>query len=109
MQEAVAVFEEVLESHPQDAQAHAGLGAAYLRSQQYEKALGPLKKAVELDPNGPRARLNLAMTYENMDRIEDSLREYEEFVRLAPNDPSAARVAELVERAKAALEERRAN
>jgi hypothetical protein len=49
------------------------------------------------------------MTYENMDRIEDSLREYEEFVRLAPNDPSAARVAELVEKAKAALEQEKAN
>jgi len=108
-QDAVGVFEKVLEANPQEARAHAGLGAAYLRSRQYEKALGPLQKAVELDPSAPRARLNLAMTYENMDRIEDSLREYEEFVRLAPNDPSAARVAELVERAKAALEKGGAN
>jgi hypothetical protein len=50
----------------------------------------------------------LAITYENLDRIEDSLREYEAFVKLAPNDPSASRVAELVERAKAALAERNA-
>ena len=108
-QEAVGVFEKVLEGNPQDARAHAGLGAAYLRNHQYQEALAPLQKAVELAPNGPSTRLNPAMTYENMDRIEDSLREYEAFVRLAPNDPSAARVAELVERAQAALEERRAN
>ena len=108
-EEAVSVFEEVLEANPQDARAHAGLGAAYLRSQQYAQALGPLEKAVELDPSGARARLNLAMAYENMDRIEDSLREYEAFVTLAPNDPSAARVSELVERARSALEERQAN
>ena len=108
-QEAVDVFEQVLQDNPQDARAHAGLGAAYLRNHQYREALAPLEKAVELNPNGPSARFNLGMTYENMDRIEDSLREYEAFVRLAPNDPSAARVAELVERAQAALEERRAN
>ena len=108
-QDAVTVFEEVIESNPGDARAHAGLGAAYLRGQQYERALGPLEKAVQLDPNAPRARLNLAVTYENIDRIEDSLREYEEFVRLAPNDPSANRISELVERAKAALAERQAN
>jgi superkiller protein 3 len=105
-QEAVSVFETVLEGNPQNARAHAGLGAAYLRSNQYREALAPLEKAVELNPNGPSARFNLAMTYENMDRIEDSLREYEAFVRLAPNDPSAARIAELVERAQAALAER---
>lgn len=108
-QEAVSVFEKVLEGNPQDARAHAGIGAAYLRNQQYQEALAPLQKAVELAPNGPRARFNLAMTYENMDRIEDSLREYEAFVRLAPNDPSAARIAELVERAQAALAERQGN
>ena len=108
-QEAVSVFEKVLEGNPQDARAHAGIGAAYLCNQQYQEALAPLQKAVELAPNGPRARFNLAMTYENMDRIEDSLREYEAFVRLAPNDPSAARIAELVERAQAALAERQGN
>ena len=108
-QEAVSVFEQVLQDNPQEARAHAGLGAAYLRNNQYREALAPLEKAVELNPNGPSARFNLGMTYENMDRIEDSLREYEAFVRLAPNDPSAARVAELVERAQEALEERRTN
>jgi len=108
-QEAVAVFEQVLEANSQDARAHGGIGSAYLRAQQYDRALGPLEKAVELDPNGPRARLNLALTYENLDRVEDSLREYEAFVRLSPNDPSAARVAELVERARAALEKEQAN
>jgi Flp pilus assembly protein TadD len=96
-------------SDPRDPRPHAGLGAALLRGQRYQEALAPLEKAASLDPKGPMVRLNLAITYENLDRIEDSLREYEAFVKLAPNDPSAPRVAELVERAKAALAERKGN
>jgi len=108
-EEALAVFQKVAVSDPRDPRPHAGLGAALLRGQRYQEALVPLEKAASLDPNGPMVRLNLAITYENLDRIEDSLREYEAFVKLAPNDPSAPRVAELVERAKAALAERKGN
>jgi len=108
-EEALAVFQEMAMSDPRDPRPHAGLGAALLRGQRYPEALAPLEKAASLDPNGPMVRLNLAITYENLDRIEDSLREYEAFVKLAPNDPSAPRVAELVERAKAALAERKGN
>jgi Flp pilus assembly protein TadD len=106
--EAISVFQKVVEEKPNDPRGPAGLGAALLRDQRYQQALAPLEKAVSLDPKGPSAHLNLAITYENLDRIEDSLREYETFVKLAPNDPSAPRVAEALERARAALSERKA-
>ena len=107
--EAVEVFEQIATENPRDPRAHAGIGAALVRGQRYGDAVSPLEKAAALDPKQPNVRLNLAIAYENLERIEDSLREYDAFVKLAPNDPSAARVAELVERAKAALAERQAN
>jgi Flp pilus assembly protein TadD len=107
--EAVEVFEQIATDNPRDPRAHAGIGAAFVHEQRYEDAVSPLEKAAALDPKQPNVRLNLAIAYENLERIEDSLREYDAFVRLAPDDPSAARVADLVERAKAALAERQAN
>ncbi len=107
--EAVEIFEQIAIDNPRDPRAHAGIGAAFVREQRYQDAVSPLEKAAALDPKQPNVRLNLAIAYENLDRIEDSLREYDAFVQLAPNDPSAARVAELVERAKAALAERQTN
>ena len=107
--EAVEVFEQTAMDNPRDPRAHAGIGAAFVHERRYQDAVSPLEKAAALDPKQPNVRLNLAIAYENLDRIEDSLREYDAFVRLAPNDPSAARVAELVERAKAALAERQTN
>ena len=107
--EAIEVFEQIATDNPRDPRAHAGIGAAFVHEQRYEDAVSPLEKAAALDPKQPNVRLNLAIAYENLERIEDSLREYDAFVKLAPNDPSAARVAELVARAKAALAERPAN
>jgi Flp pilus assembly protein TadD len=107
--EAVEVFEQIATDNPRDPRAHAGIGAAFVSEQRYKDAVSPLEKAAALDPKQPNVRLNLAIAYENLDRIEDSLREYDAFVKLAPNDPSAARIAELVERAKAALAERQTN
>ena len=107
--EAVEVFERIATDNPSDPRGHAGLGAAFVHEQRFADAVSPLEASSALDPKQPNVRLNLAIAYENLDRIEDSLREYDAFVKLAPNDPSAARVAELVERARAALAERQAN
>jgi Tfp pilus assembly protein PilF len=62
--------------------------------------------ALQLDDDQAAAHLNLAIAYENLDRVENSLREYEAFVRLTDDRDKAERVGELVERARAALEER---
>ena len=86
--------------------AHAGLGTSLLLAKRYSDAVAPLKEGIRLAPEQAELRLKLAMAYENLDRIEDSLREYESFVKLTDDEQMATKVAGLVKRARAALEER---
>jgi Flp pilus assembly protein TadD len=104
--EARDVFIEVLELDNTNAPAYAGLGTTLVMEQRYSEAIEPLEMALQLDDDQAPAHLNLAIAYENLDRVEDSLREYEAFVRLTDDREKAARVGELVKRARAALEER---
>lgn len=100
------VYRQATELDPESAPAHYALGATEHLAGDYEKAIGTLKKAIGLDPENGRYHLSLAQAYEAADSIEESLEEYEVFLELSPDDPRAAKIAQLVERARKALEER---
>lgn len=106
--EAAEVFDKALRLDEANPDAHAGKGTALLLAGRFAEAVGPLEEAIRLDADRASVHLNLAMAYENLDRIEESLREYEAFIRLTEDRDRAARVDQLVQRARAALAERRA-
>ena len=53
-QKAVTEFEQILSDDPQNAAAHRGLGYAYLRQNQYDKAGPHFMRAAQLDSQDPR-------------------------------------------------------
>ncbi|WP_407738929.1 tetratricopeptide repeat protein [Hyalangium sp.] len=57
---AVAAFERAIAMAPSEAEFHYRLGIAYLESEQYAAALGPLRRAAELTPDRAAIRLPLA-------------------------------------------------
>ncbi|MCH2113893.1 MAG: HTTM domain-containing protein [Pirellulales bacterium] len=59
---AVGQFELAVEKDPTSAKAHAYLGRAHLLTQQFNTAVGPLKKAIRLDPM-------LAMAYSDLAKL----------------------------------------
>lgn len=60
LDEAIALLERVLGSHPREASIHNQLGIALARKKVYDKAAEHLMRAVELDAGRPVYRANLA-------------------------------------------------
>jgi len=77
--EAIAANQEIIESFPNDAEAHNRLGRAYMELGMYSQAKEAYGKAVELDPYNNIAKKNLqrlsrlgeaAVTAEEDDHVE---------------------------------------
>ncbi|HEY7291452.1 MAG TPA: sulfatase-like hydrolase/transferase [Vicinamibacterales bacterium] len=60
-QKAIGVLEAVIASHPDFADAHNSLGAAYSAIGQHEKARAAFRKVLELDPSSATAYENLGV------------------------------------------------
>lgn len=106
LREARLMFRRAVELEIRSAPARYALGATELLVGNLERAVLHLKEAVDLDPENGIYHLSLAQAYESSNSIEDSLAEYEAFLKLAPGDPRAPKIAQLVERARKALDER---
>ncbi|HEY8608162.1 MAG TPA: tetratricopeptide repeat protein [Noviherbaspirillum sp.] len=61
LDEAVAAFLAVLETHPRLAYVHNNLGYAYFLKKEYALAVASLRRALELEPRHARASGNLAL------------------------------------------------
>lgn len=86
-QNALSLFQRLLSSNPNNADALAWLGALYLQQKQYGQAIEPLTKTLALQPNNTAARLNLAsahMGLQNYSQAEENLRS---LAQQEPNSP----------------------
>jgi tetratricopeptide (TPR) repeat protein len=68
LQDAAAVFAAVLRTHPDNADAHIGLGLAAFQQQDLPRALRHFEAAVRLRPDDAASQINLAMTLDRLDR-----------------------------------------
>jgi len=66
--------------------AVANLGAAYIGTEEYEKAEKNLKRAHELRPESPVCYKNLAVLYRKMKRDDDAIYNFEKYIDLQPGD-----------------------
>ena len=69
--------------------AVANLGAAYMGTEEYEKAEKNLKRAHELRPENPDCYKNLAVLYQKMKRDNDAVFNFEKYIDLRPGDLDA--------------------
>lgn len=69
---------------PKAADINVKLGLGYLRSGDYEVALGKLEKALQQNPNLPSAHNTIAMLYQHLGQEDEAEQHFEEAVQRAP-------------------------
>lgn len=89
-QKAVAEFQEVLKEDPNNAAAYRGLGYAYLRNQDFDKAADCFHHSASLDSKDPRVHYYSALltnrrTGFNSSNLPDVIRELETAISLDPS------------------------
>jgi tetratricopeptide (TPR) repeat protein len=62
------------------------LGAAYIGTEEYDKAKTPLLRALELQKESPQCHKNLAVLYRKMDQEESAMFHFEKYIDLKPGD-----------------------
>ena len=88
-EEAIAAYEMVVVSQPQDFECWNNLGNARTGIEDFEGAVSALKRAVALDPNAAPARFNLASALRSLDREEEAVVAFEAIARDFPADTHA--------------------
>jgi Flp pilus assembly protein TadD len=84
-------FEKAVELDPDNAEAHAELGAFHVRAGELGKARVELDRAIELAPDSARARFALASLYRAADETEKAVAELDGILKADPTDRRAMR------------------
>lgn len=82
-------IKQALDINPNLLMAHNDLGASYLSSGDYDKAVYHLKRATDLNPDSAPAYNNLGKALTETGKTEEALKAYEKAVNIAPNDDLA--------------------
>jgi len=83
-QEAIALYEQVLQLEPGHAAAHINLGTIYYNRQDYARAEKHYRKAVEVDPRYALAYFDLGNVLDETGRVGEAIKTYEAALVLAP-------------------------
>lgn len=84
-QDALKVFEGILEKKPDYVLAYEGLGRAYFQMRQYEEAEKKFLKALETSPNLWRSRNLMGMIYDSQKRYDEAAWQYLAAIHLQPH------------------------
>ncbi|HAV63770.1 MAG TPA: hypothetical protein DCY13_15565 [Verrucomicrobiales bacterium] len=82
--EAELHYNRLLEAAPDDLSARFNRAVAYLRSEQYDKALAEYRWLEERSPNSFQIEFGLGTIAELQSRREDAIRHFEKYLALAP-------------------------
>ena len=72
LDEAVVVFSELAEQHPDYVDGPIGLGHAYERMGKYDEAIQAIKKAIEIDSTDPLVYTSLSVCYQRKGMIAEA-------------------------------------
>lgn len=79
------LWKHKIEINPNDAEAHANLGAVYQRKNNYTAALAEYEKAEKLNPSNVNTRLNLGTLYQAQKEYETAIAAYDTILDVNPN------------------------
>jgi tetratricopeptide (TPR) repeat protein len=81
--------EYVLQSNPNDPDAHTEIALVYMNDRKFPEAMSHLKSALQLNPNFALAHYQLGLLHRVQNRLPEAQREFETAVRLDPSDYKA--------------------
>jgi tetratricopeptide (TPR) repeat protein len=87
LEEATAVYLELMEERPDIVEVHFNLGALYARQEKWAEAEASYRKVLELEPDNGQARVLLAETLKNQGRADEGVASLESLVAESPDDP----------------------
>lgn len=87
---AIALYRQVLSSHPGDTGALLGLGKAYLLSRQFKLAVDTYQLALDQDPQNQNALIGIGEAYTLLGEYAQAEGPLKRAVRAAPGDANAA-------------------
>lgn len=83
-QQAIALYEQILDVDPRYAAASINLGTLYFHLRQFAKAEEFYRRATEIDPNYVLAYFDLGNVLDELERINESIAAYKRAVALSP-------------------------
>lgn len=79
------LWSQKIEQNPNDAEAHANLGAVYQRRNNFAAALAEYEKAEKLNPSNVNTRLNLGTLYQAQKEYDTAIAAYDTILDVNPN------------------------
>lgn len=79
------IWKQKVSQNPNDAEAHANLGAVYQKRNNFEAALAQYKKAEELNPSNVTTRLNMGTLFQAKKDYETAIEAYDTILDVNPN------------------------
>lgn len=79
------IWLQKVNDNPNDAEAHANLGAVYQKKKDYTNALAQYEKAEQLNPSNVTTRLNMGTLYQEQKEYETAIEAYDTILAVNPN------------------------
>ena len=79
------IWKQKIAQNPDDAEAHANLGAVYQKENNFSAALEQYTKAEDLNPTNITTRLNLGTLYQAQKDYETAIEAYDTIIDVNPN------------------------
>jgi tetratricopeptide (TPR) repeat protein len=83
--EAIEAFQSAIKKDSKSTGAYNGLGVAYMKLQEYEKAEIALKKALGIEPDSAWVHSNLGLMYSETGRYEEAVSAFKEALKVNPD------------------------
>ncbi|MBN2525761.1 MAG: tetratricopeptide repeat protein [Deltaproteobacteria bacterium] len=102
--EAVTLFNQVLESDPNNIEALNGLGYAYIDMGSRGQAIAKFKRALDINSSFGPAQIGMAQTYKFMGQNRESLNWFEKYLASNPSGRQAAMAQRNIDELKSTIE-----
>lgn len=79
------IWKQKIAQNPNDAEAHANLGAVYQKKNNFNEALTEYEKAEALNPSNVTTRLNIGTLYQAKKEYETAIAAYDTIIAVNPN------------------------